>query len=169
MGESSGEFQPLTMQRAPSTEYGHDPVNGCIECRGKVYSFSGNCLNIDRWTVSCTLIRFFVANSVASTQAFYIQSPITQVRQSIQQVVASLGLVRETKAHTEWREDKALECIFCCKVVTVLGNSGHIRFIKVNQFPVILNARGGDGFGENGGAAGNWEMIRIILLMYETK
>lgn len=65
------------------------------------------------------------------------------------------NLVGESKINAKRREDEALECLSCGKVVAILSDGRNVRVIKVDQFPVFFYARGSYRFGEDGGATGN--------------
>lgn len=55
-----------------------------------------------------------------------------------------LRLVGESKIKTKGWEDESLECLLRSQLVSVLGNSSHIRVIQLDQVAVVFNTRGCD-------------------------
>lgn len=67
-----------------------------------------------------------------------------------------LLLIRETKVHTEGRVDETLKGVGRGQRVGVLLNGSDILHIEVDEILAVgLDTGGGNGLGEDGGAAGN--------------
>lgn len=66
-----------------------------------------------------------------------------------------LGLVGEAKVNAKGRVHETLEGLGSGETVRVLGDGGHVLGIQLHQVTVILDTRGGDRLGENGGTTGD--------------